>query len=64
MESPDDVEFEALASDVMDMLPADRRAVARIVTDLVQSDPYRWPEAFGTFGEQVREARFECCRMR
>ncbi|MHA6758374.1 hypothetical protein [Streptacidiphilus sp. PAMC 29251] len=60
MDSQFDAAFETLTAEVMDTLPADRWAVARIVTCLIQGDPYRWP---ATDQGGLREARFGCCRM-
>ena len=62
MDSLYDAVFETLTAEVMDTLPPDRWAVARIVTCLIQTDPYHWPALAG--GTGVREARLGCCRMR
>ncbi|MFC1415233.1 hypothetical protein [Streptacidiphilus cavernicola] len=61
MESQRNVIFEALTAEVIDSLPADRWAVARITASLVQADPDRWPVLPGEV--DLREGRFGCCRM-
>jgi hypothetical protein len=61
MDSLHAVVFETLTAEVMDTLPPDRWAVARIMTCMVQTDPYRWPTVPDR--AELREAQFGCCRM-
>jgi hypothetical protein len=61
MEPRHDVDFEALTAHVMDTLPADRWAVARIAACLILTDPERWPLV--PEKKDLREGRFGCCRM-
>jgi hypothetical protein len=58
-----EAEFSGMVAE-LDSLPADLRAVARVMAVVVEANPYRWPSVQGAGGEQVLEARFGCGRMR